>query len=337
MTGIFSAASNAATFRIEIDYMVGTHSHQPSQLVINAVVQMFACQGHTLIIDVDDAIPHHNVLIRDPDDCDSFFGYSGAANSFGALKAQFFDHTHANGWHYCIFAHNYQDDNCNLCGLSRLLSASGHRLFTAFDGIARRWLHRVRKRQNFDQHATKHRGNVVDVNGVGVPFEGGAHLIVDERHQRRLLDGHDVLRVQGVHRVGLAQLLIGGKPGLGRGDAIGLHRPEPQARSIVEGQKHRHAEQLTESRGVLVERLREPAGHEAGQLGLTALKARETVSERASSPRLAARAQGRHVGHATLGQPGKWRHRANGRTTNPHRKDPKSGSVILEQNFSPPR
>lgn len=123
MTTMSAAISpaNAATFRIEIDYMVGTHSHQPSQLVVDAVVQMFACQGHTLIIQVDDAIPHYNTLRRDPDNCDgSLFDYDGSDDSYGALKAKYFDHTHANGWHYCIFAHNYENQSCNVTSSSGL-------------------------------------------------------------------------------------------------------------------------------------------------------------------------------------------------------------------------
>jgi hypothetical protein len=115
------APTHAATFRIEIDYMVGTHSHQPSQLVIDAVVQMFACQGHTLIIDVDDAIPHYSTLRRNPSDCSaSLFNYSGSDDSFGALKAKYFDHSHDDGWHYCIFAHNYEDQSCDVTSSSGL-------------------------------------------------------------------------------------------------------------------------------------------------------------------------------------------------------------------------
>ena len=61
----------AETFNIEIDYMVdsspGGHSHMPTQAEIDAVVQMFACQGHTLNIVVDDQITHHDVLRIDPD------------------------------------------------------------------------------------------------------------------------------------------------------------------------------------------------------------------------------------------------------------------------------
>jgi hypothetical protein len=121
-----SLSASADTFRIEIDYMVGTHSHKPSQLVLDTVIQMFACQGHTLIIDLDDALPHYNTLVRDPDNCDgSLFDYDGASNSFGALRDQYFDHADAGNWHYCIFAHNYQDDNCNLTSSSGLAERPG--------------------------------------------------------------------------------------------------------------------------------------------------------------------------------------------------------------------
>ena len=122
-----AASARADTFRIEIDYMVGTHSHQPSAAVINAVVQMFACQGHTLIVDVDDAITHYNVLIRNPANCSqSLFSYSGAANSYGALKTANFDRAGASpAWHYCIFAHNYEDNTCSTTSSSGLAERSG--------------------------------------------------------------------------------------------------------------------------------------------------------------------------------------------------------------------
>jgi len=117
-----ATASRAATFRIEIDYMVGTHSHQPSAAVIAAVQQMFACQGHTLIVDVSNAVTHYNVLQRNPANCgQSLFSYSGLPNSFGAIKAANFNHVGASpAWHYCIFAHNYEDSSCNTTGSSGL-------------------------------------------------------------------------------------------------------------------------------------------------------------------------------------------------------------------------
>ncbi|MFN0009040.1 MAG: hypothetical protein ACKVXR_14150, partial [Planctomycetota bacterium] len=52
---VLTGNAPAATFRVEIDYMDGGstgHSHEPSSSVIQAVQQMFACHGHTLIVDV---------------------------------------------------------------------------------------------------------------------------------------------------------------------------------------------------------------------------------------------------------------------------------------------
>ncbi len=126
----------ADTFRIEIDYMVGTHSHQPSNAVIQAVQQMFACQGHTLIVQVDDAITHYNVLKRNPANCtQSLFTYSGSADSYGAIKAANFDNN-GGGWHYCIFAHQYQDNTCSTTTSSGLANGSVDFIVTlgAFSG-----------------------------------------------------------------------------------------------------------------------------------------------------------------------------------------------------------
>ena len=101
----------AETFNIEIDYMVDSspgsaHSHMPSQDVIDAVVQMFACQGHTLNIVVDDALTHYYALRRDPSD-NSFFDYSGSSDTYGRLKSNNFDNT-GGGWHYAVFGHRYE-------------------------------------------------------------------------------------------------------------------------------------------------------------------------------------------------------------------------------------
>jgi len=107
----------ADTFRIEIDYMVeeggNAHSHMPTPEEIDAVVQMFACQGHTLIVDVSTELEHHRVLIMDPNVPFRFFDYDGIAASFGRIKSENFDHAGDTGWHYCVFAHQYQwiDEN----------------------------------------------------------------------------------------------------------------------------------------------------------------------------------------------------------------------------------
>jgi hypothetical protein len=113
--GLGAAHAPAETFRIEIDYMVDDdHSHRPSQEELQAVIRMFACQGHTLIIELSDAIPHHDVLRRDPQN-GAFFSYDGEDASFGSLKDQYFDNAGQAGWHYCIFAHQYEgiDDDGN--------------------------------------------------------------------------------------------------------------------------------------------------------------------------------------------------------------------------------
>jgi hypothetical protein len=109
---VLAADAQADTFRIEIDYMVeygaNAHSHMPTAQEVAAVVQMFACQGHNLILEVGDEIPHHNVLQMDPDQAWNFFAYSDVPDSYGALKNEFYDHAGVSGWHYCIFGHQYE-------------------------------------------------------------------------------------------------------------------------------------------------------------------------------------------------------------------------------------
>ena len=116
---LLAVPAAAETFNIEIDYMVDTspssgHSHMPSQDVIDSVVQMFACQGHILNIVVDDQLTHYYAMRRDPSD-NSFFDYSGSADTYGRLKNNNFDNT-GGGWHYAIFGHRYEgvDDDGNI-------------------------------------------------------------------------------------------------------------------------------------------------------------------------------------------------------------------------------
>lgn len=108
-----SVSAPADTFRIEIDYMGDDsdgHNHRPSQMVLDAVIQMFACQGHTLIIDLDDEIPHMDLLTGNPnDDCGDFWTYTGLPNTYRNIRNQY--RNHGTGWHYCIFAHQYRKDD----------------------------------------------------------------------------------------------------------------------------------------------------------------------------------------------------------------------------------
>ncbi len=104
---------------VEIDYMVSaTHSHKPNQSEIDAVIQMFACHGITLNVLIDDAIPHANVLRRNPDTASVFFGYNNGLDTYAGIKSAYFDN--GNNWHYCIFGHQYQDLNYATSGSSGL-------------------------------------------------------------------------------------------------------------------------------------------------------------------------------------------------------------------------
>ena len=121
---LWAAPGRAATvMNIEVDYMVGTHSHRPQADEVAAVVQMFACHGITLNIVVDDAIPHVNVMPRNPANGD-FFNYTGTGG-YRAMRNTYFDHDGVAGWHYCIFGHQYEDDEFNASGSSGLGEVGG--------------------------------------------------------------------------------------------------------------------------------------------------------------------------------------------------------------------
>ena len=120
-----ASAQVPTVLNVEVDYMVesggGGHSHRPSASEIAAVVQMFACQGITLNVVVDDAIPHRDVLRRDPLNSSNFFGYldfDDPAQSFLGIKLAHFDH--GSGWHYAVFGHQYEDDRYHVSGSSGL-------------------------------------------------------------------------------------------------------------------------------------------------------------------------------------------------------------------------
>lgn len=116
-----AALGTPTELRIEIDYMVDRdvngnvlHSHRPTAAEIDAVVQMFACQGITAFIIVDDEIQHADVLLLDPDDPDNFFDYEYDRHpymSFLGIKNQHFDR--GSSWHYAVFGHQYQAVNRN--------------------------------------------------------------------------------------------------------------------------------------------------------------------------------------------------------------------------------
>ena len=95
--------------RVEVDYMEDAfHSHKLQQAEVDALVQMFACQGITLILDVDQAIPEQS-FIRCPDpENDDFFSCTGP-ESFQALRTEYFHK--GPGWHYAVMGHRYDAGN----------------------------------------------------------------------------------------------------------------------------------------------------------------------------------------------------------------------------------
>ena len=92
---------------VEIDYMRAPngHTHEPSQAVLDALVQMFACQGITLNLFVSDAVPHIDVVQNSIPDQD-FFSFPGP-DSFSQYKGIYGQTAGALGWHYCLLAHDY--------------------------------------------------------------------------------------------------------------------------------------------------------------------------------------------------------------------------------------
>ncbi|MGE3181304.1 MAG: M43 family zinc metalloprotease [Phycisphaerae bacterium] len=115
LAGALGLAAAAETFRVEIDYMGADgdgHDHMPDQIVLDAVIQMFACQGHTLIIDLDDEVPHTDLLTGNPGtnmDCRDFWTYTGVSNTYRNYRNTYRDR--GAGWHYCLFAHQYRIDS----------------------------------------------------------------------------------------------------------------------------------------------------------------------------------------------------------------------------------
>ena len=114
-----------SVINVEVDYMVetgaGAHSHRPTRAEMDAVEQMFACQGITLNVVIDDEIAHRDVLIRDPDDEGNFFDYEYERHpdmSFLGIKNQHFDR--GDGWHYAVFGHQYQNEDYETTGSSGL-------------------------------------------------------------------------------------------------------------------------------------------------------------------------------------------------------------------------
>jgi len=85
---------------VELDWMEdGTHSHKPSQAVIDRIKQTFANAGYSLTIDVSNAIPHQATL-------PIVSSVSGSA-SVQSLMTQYFNHAGDSRYYYSIWGHSY--------------------------------------------------------------------------------------------------------------------------------------------------------------------------------------------------------------------------------------
>lgn len=109
------ADPNVKDVFVEIDYMTGAdHTHRPIGAALDLVKQSFADHGIVLHVNVDDALPHQDVL------------GTGAGNSydwteFDAIKAGHFSDAKSLAIHYCLFVHDIPGSTS---GLARGASAS---------------------------------------------------------------------------------------------------------------------------------------------------------------------------------------------------------------------
>jgi hypothetical protein len=121
--------------RVEIDWMAdATHSHRPTVAEMEAVRQMFACRGINFIYVIDDSLEHFNVIRRNPQDSTDVFQYNNGMDTYGGIKAARFDNN-GGGWHYCIFAHQYQATNYTTSGSSGLGEKPGDDFMVTLGGF----------------------------------------------------------------------------------------------------------------------------------------------------------------------------------------------------------
>lgn len=102
----FSQSSNPEIY-VEIDWMeTGTHSHKPSQAVVDRIIDTFAREGFTIHIDVSNVIPHQDVLPV------SQSGPSASAAVL-AIRNQYFNHALDSRYYYSIWGHDYSLNGVN--------------------------------------------------------------------------------------------------------------------------------------------------------------------------------------------------------------------------------
>jgi hypothetical protein len=87
---------------VEIDWMENsTHTHKPSQAVIDRIVQTFAAAGYDIHIDLSNAIPHQDLLDISTDDL-------ATSADVQAIKNLNFNHAGDGRYYYSIWGHNFK-------------------------------------------------------------------------------------------------------------------------------------------------------------------------------------------------------------------------------------
>lgn len=87
---------------VEVDIMqAGGHTHHLYPAEVAMIVNMFACEGITINIEISDTIPETAVI-----NMTNQFETLGATG-FKTIKNAWADHATGTGWHYCIMAHQY--------------------------------------------------------------------------------------------------------------------------------------------------------------------------------------------------------------------------------------
>jgi hypothetical protein len=85
---------------VELDWMEdATHSHKPSQSVIDTIVATFAREGFNINIVVSNAVPHQTPL--------AITGNPSSSPSVQAIKAAYFNNAGDSRYFYSLWAHNY--------------------------------------------------------------------------------------------------------------------------------------------------------------------------------------------------------------------------------------
>jgi hypothetical protein len=85
---------------VELDWMAdGTHSHKPSQAVIDRIVQTFAAAGYEIHIDVSNAVPHQATL--------AVTNTPSSSAAVQTIMSQNFNHAGDSRYYYSLWGHNY--------------------------------------------------------------------------------------------------------------------------------------------------------------------------------------------------------------------------------------